>query len=91
MDFRQIRFLILINVNQNSEQDINMEKEEETKIKSNHNRSTNPSEQNFYENPDLDNPTSKMIEEYIEKTYPKCELADELDSFNSNRCSIPTQ
>ena len=84
----RITIIIMHNINRNLDQDINKEEEEKEKIVE---KITNPIAIKEYINPDLDNATNNMIEEFIEKTNKICELAVELGSYYSNRCPIPTQ
>ena len=44
-----------------------------------------------YINPDLEDATNNMLEEYIEKAYKINELVVEMEPFYSNRRPIPTQ
>ena len=46
-------------------------------------------EKKDYINPDLNNSTNHLIEEYIEKLNNSCKLWDYLDSFHSQKSLIP--
>ena len=84
----RITIIILHNINLNLDQDINKEEEEKEKGEE---KITNLIVVKEYINPDLDNATNNMIEEFIEKTNKICELAIEMDSYHSNRNPISTQ
>ena len=90
MNSGRIIIIILHNIIYNLGQDINQEKNEEEANKETiekekvEKKITYASATNNYINPDFDDPSNKMIEDYIEKNYKTSELTDELDSFFSN-------
>ena len=88
MSIGRIVIILIHNDNQNLAQDVNKGEEEKEKIEQ---KCTNLFIPKEYINPDLEDATNNMLEEYIEKAYKINELVVEMEPFYSNRRPIPTQ
>ena len=88
MSIGRIVIILIHNDNQNLAQDINKGEEEKEKIEQ---KCTNSFITKEYINPDLEDATNNMLEEYIEKAYKINELVVEMEPFYSNRSPIQTQ
>ena len=88
MSIGRIVIILIHNDNQNLAQDKNKGEEEKEKIEQ---KCTNSFITKEYINPDLEDATNNMLEEYIEKAYKINELVVEMEPFYSNRSPIQTQ